>query len=398
MTPSAVRRSIVAVAVRPSSLATGLHLRDIWRLGGAASQWQSCSMADERDRLAAFALRVWGYKQGEVVSLMIHLGDRLGLYRAMTGMGPITAADLAAATGLQERWLLEWLRGQAAAGLIDTDGGETFELSDEARAVLADSEGSLLFAAGAFQGGVAPPAVVDRLASAFRSGIGLSYDELGPAGAHGVERMTEPWTRLGLVPVILPALEGVVGLLTAGARVADVGCGSGVALATLAAAFPASTFEGFDPSGHAIGRARARLAESGLANAEVRTARAEDLPSDHRYDFVLTLDCIHDMPHPAEAIAAIRKAIRPDGTWLIKDIRSAQSWHDNLRNPVLAMMYGISVASCMSSALSEPGGAGLGTLGFHPELAGRMCREAGFSRFTVHDFDDPANLYYEVRP
>ena len=114
--------------------------------------------------------------------------------------------------------------------------------------MLADSEDSLLFAAGAFNGGVAAPDVVDRLAAAFASGVGLSYDDLGPAGAHGVERMNEPWTRRALVPVILPALDGVVGRLTAGALVADIGCGSGIALATLAAAFPASRFEGFDPS------------------------------------------------------------------------------------------------------------------------------------------------------
>jgi 2-polyprenyl-3-methyl-5-hydroxy-6-metoxy-1,4-benzoquinol methylase len=355
-------------------------------------------MADIRDPLAAFSLRVWGYKQGEVVSLMIHLGDRLGLYKAMAGAGPMTAAGLAAATGLQERWLLEWLRGQAAAELIDTYDGETFELSPEATRVLADSDGSLLFAAGAFRGGVAPPEVVDRLAGAFQSGVGLSYNDLGPAAAHAVERMTEPWTRLALVPVILPALDGVAERLTAGALVADVGCGSGVAISTLAAAFPASRFDGFDPSEHAIDRARARLAEAGLLNVAPRVAGAADMPADQRYDLVLTLDCIHDMPHPAGAIAAIRKAIRPDGTWLIKDIRSAVAWRDNLRNPVLAMMYGISVASCMSSALSEPGGAGLGTLGFNPDVARRMCLEAGFSRFTVHDFDDPANLYYEVRP
>ena len=119
---------------------------------------------------------------------------------------------------------------------------------------------------------------MDRLASAFRSGVGLSYDDLGPAAAHGVERMTEPWTRLALVPLILPALDGVVDRLDRGALVADIGCGSGVALATLAAAFPASRFEGFDPSGHAIGRARARLAEAGCATRrcgppEPRTCR-----------------------------------------------------------------------------------------------------------------------------
>ena len=256
-------------------------------------------MADERDPLALFSLRVWGYKQGEVVSLMIHLGDRLGLYRAMAGQGPMTAAGLAAATGLQERWLLEWLRSQGAARLIDTEDGETFELSPEAATVLADNDGSLFFAAGAFRGGIAPPEVVDRLAGAFRSGIGLSYDDLGPSAAHAVERMTEPWTRLALVPMILPALDGVVDRLTSGARVADVGCGSGVALFTLAAAFPASRFEGFDPSRHAIDRAQARLAGNGLRNVNFRVAGAEDLRQDSHYDFIVTLDCIHDMPAPS---------------------------------------------------------------------------------------------------
>jgi len=355
-------------------------------------------MGDERDRLAAFSLKVWSYKQGEVISLMIHLGDRLGLYRAMAGQGPMTAADLAGATGLNERWLLEWLRSQAAAALLDTRDGETFELSPEAGAVLADHESSLWFAGGAFQGGVAPPDVVDRLATAFETGIGLTYDDLGPSAAHAVERMLEPWTRLALVPLILPALEGVLARLEAGAVVADVGCGSGVALCTLAAAFPASRFEGFDPSRHAIARAQARVDAGGLTNVDLRAAGAESLPADERYDFVLTLDCIHDMPHPDRATAAIRRAIEPEGTWLIKDIRSGPNWQDNVKNPVLALMYGTSVACCMSSALSEPGGAGLGTLGLHPELAETMCRQAGFTRFHVHDIEDPANLYYEVRP
>jgi 2-polyprenyl-3-methyl-5-hydroxy-6-metoxy-1,4-benzoquinol methylase len=355
-------------------------------------------MTDDSDRLKAFALRVWGYKQGEVVSLMIHLGDRLGLYEAMAGQGPMTAPRLAGSTGLHERWLLEWLRSQAAASLIDSDDGETFELSPEAAAVLADSKDSLLFAAGAFQGGIAAPEVVERLAGAFRSGIGLSYDDRGPAAAEAAERMLEPWTRLALVPLILPALEGVVSRLEAGAQVADVGCGSGVAVCALAATFPASRFEGLDPSRHAISRACARLAGSGLDNAAFTVAAAADLPADGRYDLIMTLDCLHDMPDPAAAITAIRRALRPDGTWLIKDIRSSPSWQANLRNPVLAMMYGTSVSSCLSSGLSEPGGAGLGTLGFHPELAERMCAEAGFSRFRRHDVDDPANLYYEVRP
>src|SRR5580700_5691882 len=123
------------------------------------------------DAVGLFALRVWQYKQGELVSLMIHLGDRLGLYRAMDGAGPVTPEDLAGLTGLHERWIREWLRGQAAAGLLTTDDrAEAFELSPEGAEVLARETASLAFAAGAFSGGAATPDVVDGLADAFRTG------------------------------------------------------------------------------------------------------------------------------------------------------------------------------------------------------------------------------------
>lgn len=348
------------------------------------------------DRLRRFALSVWQFKQGEVVSLMIHLGDRLGLYRAMAGAGPLSATDLADRTGLDERWLLEWLRGQAAASLVETTDGSTFELGPEASCVLADERGSLFFAAGAFQGCAATPEVVDRLADAFRTGIGLSYDDLGPSAAHNVERMLAPWVRLALVREIIPALPGVVDRLERGGRAVDVGCGAGTALVALAERFPASSFDGYDPSEHAIARARSNAAA--VNNVTLYAAPAAELPSEPTYDFVLTLDCLHDMPDPEGAIRAIRTAIRDDGVWLIKDIRAKADWKDNLRNPLLAMMYGTSVATCLSSALSEPGGAGLGTLGLTTELAEQMVRDAGFRTFAVHDFDDPANLYYEVRP
>jgi 2-polyprenyl-3-methyl-5-hydroxy-6-metoxy-1,4-benzoquinol methylase len=177
-----------------------------------------------------------------------------------------------------------------------------------------------------------------------------------------------------------------------------VGCGAGVALLALAEAFPRSQFQGFDVSRHAIERARFKAEEAGLGNLEFRVADAESIPTSPPFDLILTFDCIHDMPHPAEAIAAIREAVAPCGVWIIKDIRSGPEWSQNLRNPLLAMMYSTSVATCMSSAMSEPGGAGLGTLGFNPTIAERMCRDAGFTTFVTHDFDDPANLYYEVRP
>ena len=348
------------------------------------------------EELKRYSFNVWNFKQGEMVSLMIHIGDRLGLYRALTGAGPVTAAELAGQTGLQERWLLEWLRGQAAARLLDSDDGERFELSPVGAAVLADEENSLAFAAGAFSDPI-PPETVDKLVDAFRTGIGLSYEELGSNAAHNTERMLGPWARQALVPQILPALDGVVDKLRQGAVAADVGCGGGLAVAVMAEAFPESEFHGYDPSVHAIDRCREKIADKNLGNLKAFVAGGEALPQEATYDFLITFDCLHDMTRPSEVIGAIRRVMKPDGTWLIKDIRSAPDFRENMRNPMLAMFYGFSVSACMSSALSEPGGAGLGTLGFNPVVAESMVREAGFSRFRQHDFDDPANLYYEVR-
>ncbi len=351
------------------------------------------------DPVSEFALRVWQYKQGELVSLMIHLGDRLVLYRALDGAGPVTSAELADATGLHERWVREWLLGQAAAGLLDADGtAERFALSPEGAAVLSREHESLAFAAGAFAGGAAPPDVVDAIAAAFRTGRGLTYDQLGPAAAHTTERMLGPWYRLALVPAVLPRLVGVEARLAAGAEVLDVGCGAGLALRTLAEAYPASSFTGIDPSRLAIGRAVEAADAAGLGNVTFSVAGGEDLAEASRWDVVLTFDCLHDMTRPERVASAIRRAIRPDGTWLIREIRSSGSWSLDRRNPVLALQYAQSIVSCMSSALSEPGGAGLGTLGLPPPRLEQLCRSAGFGSVVLHDVDDPANLYYEVRP
>ena len=353
--------------------------------------------APDPDAVGLFAFRVWGYKQGELVSLLIHLGDRLGLYRALAEVGAITAAELSEHTGMHERWLREWLRGNAAADLVHTTDGDHFELTPEGVAVLVEEDTSLAFAAGAF---TAPldATVVDELADAFRTGMGLPYDRLGPNGAHRTERMLGRWARICLIPQIISALDAVVDRRESGALVADVGCGAGVALTALAEAYPNSSFHGYELSDYALDRAAQRVAALELDNVTLHPERAEHVPDDGRYDLVLTFDCLHDMTRPAEALAAIRKTVRDDGTLLIKDIRCTGSWDTDRQNPMLAMFYGFSITSCMSSALSEPGGAGLGTVGFGTTVAEQMVRDAGFGRFTPHDFDDPANLYYEVRP
>ena len=213
------------------------------------------------------------------MALLIHLGDRLGLYRALDRSGPMTADQLADRTRLNPRWLLEWLRGNAAAGLIESSDGDTFELSPAGAEVLAREDTGFWFAAGAFTA-LIDASIADDLTQSFETGIGLPYDRHGPQGAHLTERSLGPWARLALLPRIVPALEGVGAKLEQGALVADIGCGAGVALTTLAAAFPASTFHGYELSRYALDRARERVGQLGLGNVELFATRAEDLPQD----------------------------------------------------------------------------------------------------------------------
>ena len=348
------------------------------------------------NELKLFGFQVWSYKMGELVSTMIHLGDRLGLYGHMKDQGPMSSHQVASAACLDERLVREWLLGQAAAKLIVRHPDGQFELTPVQAAVLADEQDSIAFAAGAFKGGTAPE-TIDALEQSFRTGIGITYEQQGEASTAALARMTAPWSRLALTSTILPALDGVIDKLEAGATVVDIGCGGGVTLTTIAESFPNSRCIGYDPSTTAIGLARQRAADAGLENVEFVEAPAEALPSDLNADLVICFDCLHDMPFPDLAAKAVREAIAPDGTWLIKDIRSSGSFETDQRNPLLAMFYGFSITSCLQSALSEPGGMGLGTLGLHPEQAEQLARQAGFDSFMTHDFNDTGNLYYEVR-
>ena len=344
------------------------------------------------------AEQVFGLLGGALVSAMIYLGDRLGFYRAMQSGEPMTSNEIAQRMGLHERWVREWLQGQAAAGLIDYKGEGRFALSPEAALVLAD-ENSPFFLAGGFCALPAQMAILERLPESFRTGLGLPYDALGPDGARGVERLLAPWYRTQLVPVALPQLDGVVSKLTAGVKVADVGCGGGVAAIEMAKAFPQSAFHGYDISKFALERAEVNKVQAGVTNVTFHNAAREPIPGDASFDFISTFDCLHDMAHPDVVIAAVRKALKPDGTWIIADIHGQPTFEQNLSdNPLAPLMYGFSVLCCMSSAMSEPGGAGLGTLGFPEPVARRMVTEAGFSHFKSHDLDNPINAYYEVRP
>jgi len=271
-------------------------------------------------------------------------------------------------------------------------------LSPEGAAVLSDDT-SPLCGIGHFAHLPQLIGVADRLPEAFRTGVGLPYDAFGPEGAAGIERGLAPWFRALLVPFALPRVPGAQEKLAGGVRAADVGCGAGVAVLELAKAFPRSEFHGYDISQHALARAEANRREAGLANARFHDAVVDPLPEDGSFGFLTTFDCLHDMTDPAGMIRRIRRALADDGLWLVADIKAQESYERNVeKNPMAAMMYGTSVLTCMSSALSEPGGAGLGTLGLHAGLLQRMAEDAGFRSFETIDLGHPVNAFYLVRP
>lgn len=350
-----------------------------------------------------FSFHVFTKLEGAVTSGMIHLGDRLGLYRQMARIGePVTIDRLAASLTLSPRWVQEWAHNQAAAKVIeferDSDGNETFWLRPEARLVLADEENPA-FGMGMFHRLPQTMASLERLPESFRTGLGFDYDSHGPEGAVGIERSFEPWSNAFLIPLVIPALDGIVDRLDKGANVADIGCGAGGAALRLAERFPRSTVVGYDISRYALDRAETKLRDSAVTNARFVDPRREPLPVDGSLDLVTAFDCVHDMTHPSDVMKAIRRALKPDGTWLLVDIKALDTFEENsAKNPMASLMYGISVMSCMSSALSVEGGAGLGTLGLPESKARAMASDAGFTRFRRLDIDHSVNAFYEVKP
>lgn len=338
---------------------------------------------------------LYRFKQGEVMSAVIHLGVRLDLFHALAANDGVTSDELAVTTGLHERWVREWLHAVAAADLAEHDDGR-FNLTPEAKATLCTPDHPA-GVAGVF----GPPIThreIDRTAEAFETGIGMTWDEHGAHTCHFQAAMGAGGQKTWLVPVILDSIEGMTERLTAGATVVDIGCGSGVAAAVIATAYPNSTVIGIDPSAHAIDAASERAAAAGLDNLTFRSGAFDDLAEMEGVDLLLTLDVIHDLPRPGDAVRAARSCLADDGVWFVADIKTRGGLEDNRAIPVLPLMYGMSILYCMSSAMSEPGGAGLGTLGLTEGVFGELTAAAGFETLDTREFDvDPLNRYYEIR-
>ncbi|MAF45676.1 MAG: hypothetical protein CL407_07135 [Acidimicrobiaceae bacterium] len=352
-------------------------------------------------KLGALSKRIMGIYEGALVSGMVYLGDEMGLYRAMHEQGPITSDQVATRAGLHERFVREWLSLQAAAGLIEYQGDGLFYLSPEAGLLLAEEE-DLRSMARWFDNFPQRTALLSEIPRSFKTGIGISWSDVERGGTSGrvqwMERLLRPWYEQVLVQTVLPELDGLIESLNAGSRVADVGCGSGVAVVTMASAFPKSEFYGWEIAPLALDRCRENAIQAGVTNAVFHDVRQQQLPEDGSFEFVTTFDCVHDMTSPDELATAIYNSMTPDGRWLIVDPTSKGTLEENIEMPLAVFGYAASVAGCLQSAMSEPNGAGHGVFGLPAPAMQELTEKAGFTRFRQLDITHAMNSYYEVRP
>jgi SAM-dependent methyltransferase len=322
------------------------------------------------------------------------LGDRLGLFSAMSEGGRMNAAQLAAKTGTQERLVREWLSAQAAAGYVEYDEAtDSFYLSPEQEQVFVN-EDSPAFMAGAFE--VVSTLWLDeeKVRQAFRSGKGVGWHDHSTCLFRGTERFFRPGYNANLIGSWLPALEGVVETLEQGADVADVGCGHGTSTVLMAKAFPNSRFVGFDYHAPSIERARAAAKEAGVAgNTRFEVAAAKDFPG--TYDLIAFFDCLHDMGDPAGAAKHVRQALKPDGTWMIVEPFAHDRLSANL-NPIGRIYYAASTFICTPASLSQEVGLGLGAQAGEARLR-KVVTSGGFTRFR-RATETPFNMVLEARP
>lgn len=306
---------------------------------------------------------------------LVVIGDRLGLYRVLAELGPMSAAELAARTDATERYVREWLANQAASGYVDYDArSERFSMSAEQAAVFADPDSPAQMTGG-YYSITSIYKGLDRLTDCFTRGGGIGWGDHDGCLFCGVAKFFRPTYKGSLLQDWLPSLHGLVDKIERGALVADVGCGYGSSTLIMAEAFPRSTFIGYDFHDHSIEHAREEAARAGLGNVRFEVATAKNFPG-HNYDLVCCFDCLHDMGDPAGAARHVKQSLHPDGTWMIVEPRAGDHLEDNL-NPVGRAYYAFSTAVCTPTSLSQEVGTALGAQAGTRRLKS-LVRNAGF--------------------
>lgn len=349
----------------------------------------------DEGRLNAFMGQAVGDMGAAMHAVLIVLGDRLGLYKAMSDGVPITSAELAGKTGTNERSVREWLNANAASGYVMYDAAvEKYHLPPEQALALA-VENSPVFLPGAFQ--IIASCFHDsaRTEEAFRTGKGVGWHEHHHDLFVGTERFFRPGYVANLLSSWLPAMEGVEQKLKRGAKVADVGCGLGSSTILMANAFPESEFIGFDYHPGSIELAREAAERAGVAGkVRFEVAKAMDYPGED-YDLVTFFDCLHDMGDPVGAAAHVRSTLRSDGTWMIVEPFAEDATEGN-HNPIGRIFYSASTLLCVPASLSQEKGMALGAQAGESRIED-VVRKGGFNRFR-RATQTPFNLIFEARP
>ncbi|TCC02993.1 class I SAM-dependent methyltransferase [Kribbella soli] len=343
-------------------------------------------------RVEAFGAQMGDVLNHGMLALMLSIGHQVGLFDTLAELPPTTSHELAGATGLNERYVREWLGAMTVARVVEYDAaGRTYWLPRE-HAVFLTRAGGPDNLAAATQFIALLAGVESRLVDCFRHGGGVQYEEFTEFHRLMAEDSGAVFDA-ALLDSILPLVPGLPERLEEGIEVADVGCGSGHAINLIAGAYRRSRCVGYDFSAEGIAAGRAEAAALGLTNADFVVRDVAELGEHERFDLVTAFDAIHDQAHPAHVLAGIAAALRPGGTFLMVDIQASSNLEENLDNPFATFLYGVSTMHCMTVSLSL-GGDGLGTV-WGEQKARQMLAEAGFSSVQVTNVEaDAFNAYY----
>jgi 2-polyprenyl-3-methyl-5-hydroxy-6-metoxy-1,4-benzoquinol methylase len=337
--------------------------------------------------------RLIGILNDSSIALLVVVGHQTGLFETLSALPAASCRLIADASGLNERYVREWLGGMTSAGFVDyqPDSG-TYLLRPEFVPVVTGAGTENLARTLQYvplMGEVAP-----KIVHAFRTGGGTSYEDY-PRFHHIMASESAAVNDASLLETILP-LTDCLEALRSGISVADIGCGEGHALNLLGSTFPASTFTGYDFSAEALATAAAEASGLGLSNVRFELQDVSRLDISEAFDLVTAFDAIHDQAHPAQVLKNIHAALKPGGTFLMVDINASSRLEENLDLPWAAFLYTISTFHCMAVSLGQ-GGDGLGTV-WGKERATDMLREAGFRTLEVKELEeDPFNAYFIAR-
>ena len=329
---------------------------------------------------------------GALSLYMAYLGDQTGVFEALDEMGRVSVAELAEHTGMNEKYLHQWLGSVSAAGYVNFHPeDETFSISPE-QALIFSREGQPACMQGFIQAVVSQYESHEKAVKTFKSGKGRPWSDQSECCFCGTDRFFRPGYAANLTSEWIPALDGVEEKLKAGAKIADIGCGHGSSAILMAQAYPNSTVHGYDFHEPSIEEARRKAKAAGVDNVQFEVASAQDYPGED-YDFACIFDALHDMGDPVGASRHIRETLKDDGTFMLVEPMAGDSMAENM-HPLGQIFYAFSTTVCTPASLAQDVGLGLGAQAGQQRLT-EVLEEAGFQKVRRAS-ETPTNMVLEV--